>query len=66
MSEIVRTYSSINEFVATLSFSDVPLPLTKGHVMFLHCSFLCITVFRDSSRGEALSQVFGSGHASWQ
>lgn len=66
MSEIVHTYSSINEFIATLSFLEEPLYITKGHVMFLHRSFLCITVFRNSSRGETLNQVSGSGHASLQ
>ena len=40
--------------------------ITKSHVMFLHCSFLCVTVFRNSSQGETLSQVSGSGHASLQ
>ena len=66
MSEKVHTYSSINEFTATLSFLDVPLHITKSHVMFLHCLFLCVTVFRNSSQGETLSQVSGSGHASLQ
>lgn len=34
MSEILHTYSSINEFIPTLSFLDVPLHITKDHLVF--------------------------------
>lgn len=60
MSEIVHTYSSINEFIATLSFLDEPLYITKGHVMFYIVRFY-VSGFQKFT-GEPW-QVSGSGHA---